>query len=280
MQLPSALVQAQLAIHMYTLNPSAVSLVHLHRTLQTAMELLPPVHSIPNEIPEERISSTPKFYGEAWKSVDLDRFYKRIFQTCHTAQEAQRVLVRLQTTSYVFTEVLLGRVLYPLQIYFETFFGSFEDAYTHVVERVFLYFVANEGKTYNAEDAFRNVHIVARKEDYIYLISVLEQYDPTRFRTSSHRGVIHFMFSPSSTRSVRDLSRDYFIERFRAVKLAATKKVVQTQAPVDVASRASEMNRKFPAVPSTPSTPGTFVFGSAEDAVPDVVRGVFSSVFG
>jgi hypothetical protein len=46
------------------------------------------------------------------------------------------------------------------------------------------------------------------------LISVLETYDPSKFRSSPHRGNIQIMFNPTKTRSVRDLQRDFYIRAF------------------------------------------------------------------
>ncbi len=282
--LPTALLRAQLAIYNYTINPCVTSLVQLHESLRVATSLLPPVPAPAVDIPVQRTTAVPKFYGDVWKTVDLDRFYARIFQTCTITPVAQSVLVRLHTTNYVFTEVILGRILYPLQTYFETVFGSFEHAYINVVERIFLYFTANEGKAYSAEDAFRAVRLATGNvQDSIYLISVLEQYDPTRFRNSSHRGVIHIMFSPSATRSARDLTRDYFIERFRAVKSAMTKKVVQTKptGPERCATPSKMGACTHAGAAAAPA--GLLVCGPLRDPledVPDVVHGVLTNIFG
>jgi alpha-mannosidase len=258
MSTAQALLQVQIAIHLYSTMPSVENLANLHRALFVAKSILPTIVSIPVgmvEIPRERIAIPPRILGDAWRSVQLDRFYRRLIQTCTEQPAAQSVAVRIETTQHVFTEVLIGRILLPIQTHFEKY-TTFEHAYTHVVEPVFLYFVATEGKPYKAEDAFRAATSHLRhelsQESKVMLISVLETYDTSRFRTSHRKGTVHIMFNPNSTRSERDLSRDYYIERFNAVR--AERNMLRFQ-------------------PTRPNTP-------EDEQFPDVVSDVFASVFG
>lgn len=287
MNTAQALLQTQLAIHMYSTNPSVENLAYLHQTLFVAKSLLPglpvltPVSLTTDIAPKERVS-VPRVAGDEWKRVNLDRLYRRIIQTCSEHARTQSVAVRIQTSPYVFTEVLIGRILVPLQIHFEPIMG-FDHAYKHVIEPVFLHFVAMEGKPYNPEDAFRSVvapngtlkdmplYLLTRA-DSVFLMSVLDTYDTSRFRTSPRKGTVHIMFNPKSTRSARDLTRDYFIERFNAVR---------NRFHTD--GRGYDDNELPPTLqfqPTRPSTPESDGEQEQDDAYPEVVSDVFASVFG
>jgi hypothetical protein len=127
---------------------------------------------------------------------------------------------RIETSDHVFTEVVTGRVLFPLFVYFKDTLGSFDDAYRHVVEPIFFYFARHEGMPYDANEAFLSVPANKRisPKDSVYIISVLEQYDPQKFRSSALRGTVQFMFDPVRTRSERNLCTDLYVERFVAVR--------------------------------------------------------------
>lgn len=285
MNTAQALLQTQLAIHMYSTNPSVENLAYLHQTLFVAKSLLPglpvltPVVGVAAGLspttdiaPKERVS-VPRVAGDEWKRVNLDRLYRRIIQTCSEHARTQSVAVRIQTSPYVFTEVLIGRILIPLQIHFEPTMG-FDRAYKHVIEPVFLHFVAMEGKPYNPEDAFRSVvahNGIMTRADSVFLMSVLDTYDTSRFRTSPRKGTVHIMFNPKSTRSARDLTRDYFIERFNAVR-----------DRFHTGGRGYDDN-ELPTLqfqPTRPSTPESDGEQEQDEAYPDVVSDVFASVFG
>lgn len=277
MNIGQTLLQAQIAIHMYSTNPSVENLVHLHQSLFVAKSMLPTIVMNPSTIVPQTFSSlkervsVPRVSGGVWQTVGLDRFYLRLIKTCMENAHTQSVAVRIRTSPYVFTEVLIGRILLPLQMYFEQK-SSFEHAYTSVTEPVFLYFVSTEGKPYNPEDAFKlpNVRGMS-KDDLVFLISVLETYDTSRFRTSTHKGNVHIMFNPSNTRSARDLNRDFYIERFNAARADL----------VTGRGGKSPTNTHRPPLQFQPTRPSTPKSDAEEDeACADVVSGVLKSVFG
>lgn len=275
MNISQTLLQTQIAIHMYSTNPSVENLVHLHQSLFVAKSMLPTIVMNPSTTSlsstKERVS-VPRILGDAWQTVGLERFYHRLIKTCMENAHTQSVAVRIQTSPYVFTEVLIGRILLPLQMYFEQK-STFEHAYTSVTEPVFLYFVATEGKPYNPEDAFKMIHAHGMsKDDLVFLISVLETYDTSRFRTSTHKGNVHIMFNPSKTRSARDLTRDFYIERFNVARAGLV---------TGRGKRSSSTNTHRPPLqfqPTRPSTPESDV-EEDDDACADVVSGVLKSVF-
>lgn len=220
--LPAALLHAQLSIQQFSTIPSIQSLTQLRNSLQTTLLMLPiPVNpTVVSPLPSERVK-TPKLYGVHWQLVkhELTDLYGKMIHTC-IAKNMQTFLVRFQTAPYVFSEVFMGKIVFPLFDYFRNVIGSFDDAYASVVEPVFVYFANHEGQTYNAEDAFRAVGNIpnATRADFVFLISVLEAYDPSKFRSTPHRGNIQIMFNPSKTRSVRDLSLDLYIQSFMDVR--------------------------------------------------------------
>jgi len=281
MSTAQALNQTLIAIHMYSSNPSVENLVYLHQSLFVTKSILPQV-SIVQQVPppKERIT-VPRILGDNWQTVGLDRFYQRLIKTCMGHASAQTVAVRIQTTPYVFTEVLIGRILLPLQLYFEQKVSSFEHAYTSVTEPIFLYFASTEGKPYNPEDAFRSVRLRGMtNDDAVFLISILDTYDTSRFRTSTHKGNVHIMFNPTKTRSARDLTRDFYIERFNAVRADLVATTRGKKSPTR--TRPTSPILQFQASrPSTPESDNAHVVDYEEDETcPDVVSGVIKSVFG
>lgn len=227
--IPSALLHTQFAIQQFTIAPSVQSLVQLRQSLQTSLSMLPVpitpmvaavVEQQPLAIPKDRVK-TPTVIGEQWHRVsrELSDLYGKMIHTC-VSKNKQTFVVRFQTTPYVFSEVFMGKVMFPLFEYFKNVVGTFDNAYTHVVEPVFVYFADHEGQAYNAEDAFRSVGEIpnATHDDYIFLMSVLDRYDPSRFRSSPHRGNIQIMFNPVKTRSIRDLSLDLYVKTFTDVR--------------------------------------------------------------
>lgn len=215
--LPASLLHTQLCIQQFSTTPSTQTLIQLRNSMQATLLMLPvPVIMAPHVPPKERVK-TPKIVGNQWIGVsrELYNLYRKMIHTC-TARSKESFLVRFQTTPYVFSEVFMGKIMFPLFQHF----GAVDDAYTHVVEPVFLYFADHEGQTYNPEDAFRAVGNIpnAMRDDYIFLISVLETYDPSKFRSSPHRGNIQIMFNPENTRSARDLRCDLYIQAFYAVR--------------------------------------------------------------
>ncbi len=270
MNTAQVLLQAQIAIHMYSTKPTLENLIHLHQSLFLAKSMLPGIPLVQQHVPlpKERVA-VPRILGDGWLGVNLDRFYQRLIKTCMENPRAQSVAVRIQTTPYVFTEVLIGRILLPLQMHFERE-SSFENAYTSVTEPVFLYFASTEGKPYNPEDAFRTVNPHGlTNAGLVFLISVLETYDTSRFRTSSRKGTVHIMFNPSNTRSARDLTRDFFIQRFNSARAAL----------ITFDGRGSPMQQ--PALQFQPTRPTTPESDDGEHlSYPDVVSDVFQSVFG
>jgi hypothetical protein len=219
--LPASLLHTQLCIQQFSTTPSTQTLIQLRNSMQATLLMLPvPVVTAPqNDVcvpPKERVK-TPKIVGNQWLGVSRELYdlYKKMIHTC-TSRSKESFLVRFQTTPYVFSEVFMGKIMFPLFQHFGGVTKSFDYAYTHVVEPVFLYFADHEGQAYNPEDAFRAVGNIpnAMHDDYIFLISVLETYDPSRFRSSPHRGNIQIMFNPIKTRSARDLRLDFYIRAF------------------------------------------------------------------
>jgi hypothetical protein len=199
--------------------------MQLRNSLQATLLILPvPIEVVattaPPHVPKER-TKAPKIVGDQWQhlSHELNILYEKMIRTC-VDRSKQSFVVRFQTTPCVFSEVFMGKIMVPLFQHFRHVTESFDDAYTRVVEPIFLYFVDHEAQTYNAEAAFRAVGNVPRAtySDYVFLISVLEAYDPSKFRSSPHRGNVQIMFNPEKTRSVRDLRRDFYIKAFYDVR--------------------------------------------------------------
>ncbi len=223
--LPASLLHTQLCIQQFSTAPSLQTLMQLRNSLQATLLILP-VPVVPSAIvatttvPKERVK-TPKVVGEQWGRVahELITLYKKMIRTCKDRSK-QTFVVRFQTTPCVFSEVFMGKIMFPLFQHFGDTLNSFDDAYVSVVEPVFMYFVDHEGQTYNPEDAFRSVGDIphATPSDYVFLISVLEAYDPSKFRSSPHRGNVQIMFNPEKTRSARDLRRDFYIKAFYDVR--------------------------------------------------------------
>lgn len=221
--IPRALLHTQLAIQHFTAAPSVLTLAQLRQSLEATLLILPVPIMVTEEtrpVPKDRVK-TVKYAGNDWHrvSTELRDLYDKMIRTCVTKNK-QSFIVRFQTTPCVFSEVFIGKVMFPLFEYFKNVVGTFDKSYTHVVESVFLYFADHEGQTYNAEQAFRAVGEIphATHDDYVYLMSVLDRYDPSRFRSSPHRGNIQIMFNPVKTRSVRDLSLDVAVKTFTDVR--------------------------------------------------------------
>jgi hypothetical protein len=171
--------------------------------------------------------------GTEWReAVHLDNLYAAMFGTMQQFG-FQSVEKRIVEEDAAFTEVFVGSILYPLLKYFISKHprAHFVWVYKMFVEPVFVYFVVHENVAYelDAAKAFLMSRVPPSGAGDVYAWA-LSNYKPFKSRYS--KGKTTFLFYPKGTRSARNLEKDLYIERLRAV--VGMRRALQQQRAVVV----------------------------------------------
>lgn len=133
----------------------------------------------------------------------------------------RKVCERIRERDNVFTEVFLRALGYPVLLYFMDDF-TFEES-MEVVLLIVDYFIRNEFEIFEVKKLYNHIrnHSMNRKtREFIEnnkaaFLNKLMNYKPFKCVKKDLQGRIIFLFSPTKTRSVRNLEKESYVVVFR-----------------------------------------------------------------
>ncbi len=137
----------------------------------------------------------------------------------------KKVCERIRERDNVFTEVFLRALGYPVLLYFmadDSKDFTFEES-MEVVLLIVDYFIRNEFEIFEVKKLYNHIrnHCMNRKtREFIgnnkeTLLKKLMNYKPFKCVKKDLQGRIIFLFSPTKTRSVRNLEKESYVVVFR-----------------------------------------------------------------